>query len=794
MYPRKMPRFVRGYDLAAFLRLAVCTISACTISNGLTRELPAGKTLEIRLMKSLASFSSRKGSEVEGVVIAPVLVEGRTVIPLGAKVTGLVQKIDRIGFGLLHESASIDIEFNTLTLPDGTIVPIVAHLTGIENARETVDQRGRIKGIRSTGTLGYRANNLIAGFAMFDPIAYLYVNVAAARVLRFSEPEIWFPVGTELSIRLLSPIKLTNIYPPSVPPINASAEGDTALRLLVRNLPYRTATANSNKPSDLTNLIFLGTPAAVKRAFQAAGWVQADRLNTITGFLTLRSIAENQEYRSAPMSTLLLDEQRSYFEFSKTLNTFSKRDHTRIWLRSEKWQDTTVLTASSTQDIGIQLSRKNKTFIHVIDTNIDGERTKIVNDLVFTGCVEEAELFPRPWVPADARNATGEELKTDRRVAVLKLNDCAHPRDPIDLQAPPDRRVTANAIEKGFRQGILITRNDIYRGNLIYQGYEGTRLGIHHLKHGENTSSKSADISIEDDDIAVETNEPELQPEPERNVHEPRHAVPSVTTEPEDSAGANQGETRAPFIELGLEGGWLRFGSTLAITRIGLQSYTPEVPSFNMTLQNALHNGWAVGTSVTLNSWRYFSNEFAFDYQRRKYRLGASFSGFPGQAPVGYQEETTGLLVNEFGYSFVANLRSREKRVRPYVAAGPAFQLLHITDAPFKSSGGVFKVGLRNVGLILAAYNFANEPPLDGGGVFQFGFQYGGGVKFRVSRRWLLRLDYRQTLSPQPNFVERSIKIDDPSDSDEFLVQKESDLPSGPLQQQRLTGGISFVF
>jgi opacity protein-like surface antigen len=788
-----MPRIARGSYFAVFIRLAACA-GLCASGTIWSQELPAGKILEIRLTSSLATFSSSKGNEVEGVIIAPVQAQGRIVIPMGAKTTGTVRDVNRVGSGLLHESASIDIEFNRLILPDGSAVSLTTQVTGIENARESVDQHGRVKGIRSTGTLGYRANNLIAGFAMFDPIAYLYVNVAAARVLRFSEPEIWFPAGTELSVRLLSPVKLTNTYKSSVPPIKASDDENTALRRLLRNLPYRTATANSNKPSDLTNLVFLGSPGAVKRAFQAAGWVQADRLNTISGFLTLRSIAENQEYRSAPMSTLLLDEQRPYFEFSKTLNTFSKRDHTRLWLRSEKWQGTTVLTASSTQDIGIQLSRKNKTFIHVIDTNIDGERTKIVNDLIFTGCVDEAELFPRPWLPADARNATGEELITDRRVAVLKFNECAHPRDPINLQAAPDRRVTPTTVERGFRQGILITRNDIFRGNLIYQGYEGTKFGIHHLRHAENTSAKPADTAAEDDTIAVETNAPDMQPGPQDNMHEHHAAVPSASTMPDDSTDRNQKETRAPFLELGLEGGWLRFGSTLAITKIDLQSYTPEIPSFNMTLQNRLHNGWAVGTSVTLNSWRYFSNEFAFDYQRGEYKLGASFSGIPGQAPVGYSEETTGLLTNEFGYSFVANVRSREKRFRPYVAAGPAFQLLHITDAPFKSTGGVFKVGLRNVGLILAAYNFANEPPLDGGGVFQFGFQYGGGVKFRVSRRWLLRLDYRETLSPQPNFVERSIKVDDPSDSDEFLIRKESDLPTGPLRQQRLTGGISFVF
>ena len=194
------------------------------------------------------------------------------------------------------------------------------------------------------------------------------------------------------------------------------------------------------------------------------------------------------------------------------------------------------------------------------------------------------------------------------------------------------------------------------------------------------------------------------------------------------------------------------------------------------------------------DTWQHFSNEFSFDFQRGGYRLGASFSGFNGQNPLGYQKETTGFLTNQFGYALLFNFRSREKRLRPYLAAGTAFQLLHITDAPFKSSAGIFKVGLRNVGLILAAYDFANNPPLDGGGVFQFGFQYGGGVKYRFSRRWLVRLDYRETLSPQPNFVERSIRIDDPSDLDEYTVYKESNGPSGPLREQRLTAGVSFVF
>ncbi len=42
--------------------------------------------------------------------------------------------------------------------------------------------------------------------------------------------------------------------------------------------------------------------------------------------------------------------------------------------------------------------------------------------------------------------------------------------------------------------------------------------------------------------------------------------------------------------------------------------------------------------------------------------------------------------------------------------------------------------------------------------------------------------------------MERSIKIDDPSDSDEYTVYKESNGPSSPLREQRLTAGFSLVF
>jgi hypothetical protein len=71
--------------------------------------------------------------------------------------------------------------------------------------------------------------------------------------------------------------------------------------------------------------------------------------------------------------------------------------------------------------VGINFSEENRTFIHRIDSEIDRERAKVVNDLLFTGRVQSIELVDRPKVPRKAQNATGDNLETDGKIAVLVL-------------------------------------------------------------------------------------------------------------------------------------------------------------------------------------------------------------------------------------------------------------------------------------------------------------------------------------------------------------------------------------
>lgn len=70
----------------------------------------------------------------------------------------------------------------------------------------------------------------------------------------------------------------------------------------------------------------------------------------------------------------------------------------------------------------------------------------------------------------------------------------------------------------------------------------------------------------------------------------------------------------------------------------------------------------------------------------------------------------------------------------------------------------------------MGAYQF-DWLPLEGGGIFHFGLQYGGGFKYQITSRFFLRTDYRETLSPQPDYWTKSYPtlrkdlVEDPGDS-----------------------------
>jgi LssY C-terminus len=188
----------------------------------------------------------------------------------------------------------------------------------------------------------------------------------------------------------------------------------------VNHLPVRTSTPHGT-PSDLINLVFLGSQEAVTNAFLQAGWRTAENLDLKTETETFFAVAYHHSYREGPVSSLLMDGQKPALVFEKETNTFAKRHHIRIWHQQQNFEGVPVWIGAGTHDTGIDFSRKARTFSHSADGDIGEERLKIENDLIFTGEVAASGLINRPAAPRSFQNATGDQLQTDGAIAVIRL-------------------------------------------------------------------------------------------------------------------------------------------------------------------------------------------------------------------------------------------------------------------------------------------------------------------------------------------------------------------------------------
>jgi opacity protein-like surface antigen len=769
--------------------IASCCLTLFASAAALSAEtIPAGTPLEIRIQQPISSYSTRAGAKITGILISPVNEGGRILVPLGTTVEGSVLSVRRVGLGFAHETAEIELRFDRLVLANAGSIPIQVRITNVENARESINKKGRIQGIRSTSTLSNRASGIVGSLAFGDPIAAIFTTAGSASVLRFSEPEITLPAGTELLAQLAAPVDLPGAEAQTVPPIVTTPDGRKDLGELVHRLPFRTFTEGKKElPSDFTNLVFIGSADGLQHAFAASGWVIVDTLSAESTYGTIRSVAENQGYRRAPMSILLLDGNAPDYAYAKTLNTFSKRHHLRIWTSKETWNGEPVWTSSSTHDIGIGFSKKDKTFIHLIDSNIDNERAKVVNDLIYTGCVSGVQLVKRPWLPSDAKNGTGEDLITDGRIAVLQLNDCQHPIDEANGQSVATLRTRGNRFDRTTRQTVLTLKNNIMRDNVGVMAYSGIRYGLDAKKRKEAAPQRQ--MNVDGERYTIDTG------------FRQREAYTTLSTRPQSktSSTAKAGAWAPPSVEFGLRGGFHGYygGNGGAVAYI-LTDVNPN-DVLALVLGNSLHDGWELGGTVTLNPQKYLSHEFSYDHAFTEFNLGLAVVGNDSTSQQEISQivfDQSGLRTSQFTYNLLFNFRPKTSRLRPYLAVGPSLSLMHLADAPIKKAPGWYRLGLANIGLISAAYNFGSDPPLDGGGIFEAGLNYGGGIRYRLTPRWMIRADYRETLTAQPDFWSKSQKdilsgIDTDPGTTLTVVGPVLD---GAMRQDHVTMGLSFTF
>lgn len=265
-----------------------------------------------------------------------------------------------------------------------------------------------------------KLRDLLLLAAAAHPAVLASLELGRFIVAEEDKPHITYEKGVELWLTLTSPLRIEAVPAPEISQRTTALLVSKDLKALVSGLPLRTATPNGT-PSDLVNIMLLGSEEAVVQTFERAGWLPAERLDLKTEAATFFAVADHHSYKEGPVSSLLIGGQRPALVFEKETNTFAKRHHVRFWRQSGTFQGTPVWIGAGTHDIGIDFSRQARTFSHAVDGDIDRERAKIENDLIFTGEVAASGLINRAGAPRSFQNATGDRLETDGAIAVLRL-------------------------------------------------------------------------------------------------------------------------------------------------------------------------------------------------------------------------------------------------------------------------------------------------------------------------------------------------------------------------------------
>jgi len=440
-----------------------CSLLLC--SPVFAQELPVGTMVEVRMSGATGSRISHRGDLVEATIIAPVSVEGHILVPQGSKLLGSIENAVAVGFGLKHSLASLAYAFHTLQLPNGVTLPVNTQLVEVETAKEDVDDLGTVHGIHPIMTLASSLDFYTVPLLLINPTVGAPVLCIKSVIAPSANPEIYFPAGTELILRFTTAVTLPAAKMDFPGSIKSFSRGDlTEFEYLLQNSAPRAYMGT--RPSDEVNVLLLGSRGQMDRAFRASGWSQAQRKSPMSLFRIYHALTKRHGYARAPMNGLTLNGVPSAFVHQKSLDTVQKRHHVRLWQyprRADIWM------GAAAEDVGFRFEYAHWT--HSTNPDIDSERAKVVDDLAFTGCVYAAGLLPRVSADLVQDPKTEHPIVTDGNVAVIRLNDCSHPKIMPGVSETPALHPRRKVV------GMLASfRDDLLRSNILFTTYNTFRF------------------------------------------------------------------------------------------------------------------------------------------------------------------------------------------------------------------------------------------------------------------------------------------------------------------------------
>lgn len=143
-------------------------------------------------------------------------------------------------------------------------------------------------------------------------------------------------------------------------------------------------------------------------------------------------------------------------------------------------------------------------------------------------------------------------------------------------------------------------------------------------------------------------------------------------------------------------------------SRLNSNSIGSLVDSTGATTDALVNSNFRIGLRLTINSYRFFGHEFGYAYNHANLTVGSTQYGMP---------------IHQGMYNFLAYATPEGSKIRPYAAGGVHFSTFYPPGA------SVFQ----------------------GNGITKFGYNYGAGVKVRVSETWMTRFDFRDYVTGKPD-------------------------------------------
>lgn len=164
----------------------------------------ADSVIGLRTEGLLTSDRARVEDRVEARVVRDVRVNGEIAIPAGTRALGTVVIVER--GGRLRARARLGIRFQTLVLADGTRMPVSTETIYRDGDAPSNGSAAKIGGGAVAGAI---LGAIIGGGKGAAIGATTGAGAGAAAVMNGDRSAATFPVGSEVTARILSPITIT---------------------------------------------------------------------------------------------------------------------------------------------------------------------------------------------------------------------------------------------------------------------------------------------------------------------------------------------------------------------------------------------------------------------------------------------------------------------------------------------------------------------------------------------------------------------------------------------------------